>query len=196
MPLELANRLFRTQDDLIFNIEDDQRAKAVAGTTTAVASMGDYSWFFTVSPNVNEAATVFAEKEVYDVSVAVLYKRALHYDATAPDATSASVTWLSGGIGGGDVALTFPNLGDDAVFDDTDWLMLCRRPGDVSTADIEAIVWYRIINVDEPDMANPTTRTVSLEGPDWALNTSGVPRAATAVIVPNVLTVYNARIER
>lgn len=95
LPLTAADRIFRSTDDLVFNIPKDKaldplpvfhQARGLTGSRANVAaraSQGDYSWIVTVAPSIAEAQGYpgtpgnAATTRQYSVCVVVLYKRQL-----------------------------------------------------------------------------------------------------------------------
>lgn len=198
MSSALAERLFRAPDDLLFSIEEDQRAKAVPGTTQAIAAKGEYSYFFTVSPNVGDMGVSYQDKEMFSVSTVVCYQRNVAKDGPSPTATrfqqdreiQANVVW-PGGTYNGEVRLVFSSLDDADRVNESEWIALYR-------ADRRAVMWYRIIAIDDVDGTQPMSRYVTLGGPDWFSDPTQPapqpPMPATAIIVPSAISVSTAHL--
>jgi hypothetical protein len=123
--LSQAERLFRSTDDLIFGLPDNQpdgRPFASLGSAQQVRQYtGDYSWLITVAPLMNETTlsnTVTAgAPQMYTVSVVVFQKRTLELApeqladraGTPPTERTVYCDFISGvGLGGGDVRLGLP----------------------------------------------------------------------------------------
>ena len=127
-PAALINpNLFYWTDDLPFSAIKNSTQRPVLVPTrdpvtgvVSVSSQGDYSWFFTVVPAATEMSLPVAQRRLFNVSVAVCYKRNFQvYDATNPPSATitnaldgehvAAIAAVSGfpgmGVGGGTVVL-------------------------------------------------------------------------------------------
>lgn len=127
----LFERIFRGSDDLTFGFpenEPDARPFAALGSAKQVRQFtGEYSWFFTVCPMINEQTLQtdnHGGPQTYNVSVVVTRNRVLDvspYDlsgtppdernGTPPTERTVYCDFISGvGLGGGDVRLGLPIL--------------------------------------------------------------------------------------
>jgi prepilin-type N-terminal cleavage/methylation domain-containing protein len=137
-----ADRIFTWQDDLIFNVPEDQGLRALVqplkagiigsdgkfqGTPTPVdvrqAATGDYSWMFTITPDPSEVVQPTSGQRTYTVSTVVFHKRNLAPPADAiadreglpPTERMLYADFHSSlGMGGGEVRLRLPaHAGDN-----------------------------------------------------------------------------------
>lgn len=181
MSSALADRLFRSSDDLIFSREDDARPVAVPGATVAVASKGEYSWFATVTASVSGSAIPFAADNTVTVATAICYQRNIVDD----ESVIADVVWPAG-VFIGEFDLVFATQENAAVIDDATWIAVMRT-------DRLGVQWYRITRLEDVDSAVPLHRTVYLEGAEWPIDGTQLPpqplMPARAIIVPSVLSV-------
>jgi Tfp pilus assembly protein PilV len=181
-----AQQVFLCKDDLSFTIPDNARTRrnfydAGGGTTTdpsqAAGSMhdGHYSWLLTVSPAASEGSLQANSRRLYNVSVAVCYRR----DFAGEQALAVSEFVGNIGYGGGTIRVADPGF----EIKEGEWLLLCHAspaPGYPAVAK-----WYRVVSAG----GSPATQ-ITLQGPDW--DTS---QAATAVLIPTVLGVYSTVVE-
>ncbi|MGD0381920.1 MAG: hypothetical protein ABSA77_00265, partial [Thermoguttaceae bacterium] len=194
VPQTLINeQLFFWSDDLLFDAPKNSIARPTLVSTT---SKGDYSWFFTVMPAATEMTLPVAKRRLFNVSVAVCYKRnfQIYDDSTQnfypgnPTTTNtldgehvAKISAITGfpgmGIGGGTVQL------NSAVnVKENQWVMLYHV--DDTFPQRNRCYWYRVVGVGKD------ANMLSLNGPDWEANLS-----AALVVVPGVIGVYNTTIE-
>ncbi len=132
MPLPLADRIFRSSDDLQYNApdRDHDRPTALYANATAQQSQGSFSWFVMISPNSSEtdqSSTSLADPlndptanlamvsamsgaKHFNVSVVICQNRSLDIP-TALTANNPPGEWMvpaqvnGAGFGGGDVTL-------------------------------------------------------------------------------------------
>ena len=184
---DLARQLFFWSDDLPFDAPKNSSERPRMVTSGgAVLSEGGYSWFFSVTPAATEMSLTVGQRRLFNVSVAVCYKRNLQPGAvgTFDGEHVASIPALAGfpgmGIGGGTVIL------DRKVnVKENQWVMLYHVSA--STPQRNRCNWYRVVGVGMDVAGGPT---VSLNGPDWDPN-----MAATMVVVPGVIGVYTTTME-
>ncbi|MBX3415516.1 MAG: hypothetical protein KF708_22725 [Pirellulales bacterium] len=185
LPMSLAQteRLFRSSDDLVFGLPDNQpdgRPFASLGTAGQVRQYtGDYSWMVTIAPYLNEhtANLPAAERpQSYIVSTVVFQKRIVELApedignrvGTPPTERLVYCDFMSGiGLGGGDVRLRLPvgTLGnndpnqpknsDFPAVKPGQWIMLSAwlLPGNGVSGAV--FRWYRVVS------AGPLTSAVS-----------------------------------
>jgi hypothetical protein len=133
-PGVIAERWFTWGDDLVFPVPDDPLARpklnvdtfdddstnTTPKTTRDIRQVtGDYTWFFTVTPQIDRESFPtglfynYTHCKAYDVSVAVCYKRDFtpfgpleqRADPDRPSQRGLKAEFLGSGIGGGDVVL-------------------------------------------------------------------------------------------
>lgn len=187
-----ADRLFRCEDDKVFErpTDDTKRARAVLGDDNRMQSNGDYSWMATVVPVYQTTGT--ATPSTYKVSVVVFQKRSLLIpDQNKPNRAGAPPSeryvhadFISGGVGvgGGDVRLrlpdssattsTSPEESDFPRVRPGQWIMLVALKTDPSA--IPVVEWYRVVSAskradgqDGPELM--TTGTPSTQ-PEWFID--------------------------
>jgi Prokaryotic N-terminal methylation motif len=218
-PQTLINAdLFYWPDDLPFDVAKNSitRPKLVQTATGPVTtSTGDYSWFFTAMPEATEMTLPLAARRLFNVSVAVCYKR--NFQIYEPSnwypncpttktldgehvatisANTATATGFPGmGVGGGTVQL---DAGSNVNVKENQWVMLYHLHVDNSGNPmypgyplINRCNWYRVVGVGKTADASGNTITyINLNGPDWDPNLSAV-----MVVVPGVIGVYNSTME-
>jgi prepilin-type N-terminal cleavage/methylation domain-containing protein len=214
-PQQLINaQLFYWADDLPFNAPKNSAQRPVlvpardpVSGATSVVSQGDYSWFFSVLPAASDAQIDYrtspptvsplpvAQRRVFNVSVAVCYKRNFRvYDPSNlyPGNSTAVRTMdaeqaarIEAGAGG------FPGMGlgggtvqpnDTVNAKENEWVMLYHV--DDTYPARNRCNWYRVVGV------GTSTNTLSLDGSDWDSSLSAV-----LVVVPGVIGVYNTTME-
>jgi hypothetical protein len=206
-PQQLINgQLFFWSDDLPFDAPKNSIARPTLVKTSngvVTTSKGDYSWFFTVMPAATEMTLPVAQRRLFNVSVAVCYKRNFQiYDSThnfypgnptttntlegEHVATISAITGFPGmGIGGGTV-----QLDNQVNVKENQWVMMYHLHLDNKGNPISGYPqfnrcnWYRVVGVGKD------SNMLSLNGPDWDPNLS-----AALVVVPGVIGVYNTTIE-
>ena len=144
MGVGLADRIFRWQDDLLFDLptDDTLRPTATPDLLQRGQSEGNYSWMVTLTPVAGEDDAAASERTMYTCSVVVFYKRNLDMPVQAslahtldnddnlswklsdrgtqrPSERIVLADFLSPGVsqGGGDVRLRLP-LTNAATNDD------------------------------------------------------------------------------
>jgi hypothetical protein len=165
-----AEQIFRSQDDLVFVLPEDDTSKSRPAGTRPFALMdttgttqqynGETSWFLTVAPT---SAT-----NVYNVAVVVCYGRTIGQSDSEVSYTATFVNNIQYGSG----AISVPG---DVKVASGDWILLCSST---------QVTWYRVVYAGYDATNNKTM--FQLVGPDWAGG------AATAVIVDGVSNVYTA----
>src|SRR5690606_13647330 len=123
MSYQQAERIFRGNDDLVYDIPSEERfrpqgifSRDNSNNPVAQQFEGDFSWFVTVAPDLNalaSASDVTALKK-YTASVAVVYRRALVEEAYSPTQPTIGESMVyvdigPGGISGGRVRLRLPD---------------------------------------------------------------------------------------
>lgn len=160
----LAEHIFMSQDDLVFvkPPNSTERPQALVNATGSPEYVGDYSWLMTVTPS----ATGANQPQVFEVSVAVCYKRMF-----SPEQTLTAA--VSGGYGGVNLVLANP-----VPVKENDWILLCAA-GNTAR-------WYRVVSA-----SSPATHLTAV-GPDWntAANSS-----ADLVVIESVVGVYVTTVE-
>lgn len=152
---------------------------------------GDYSWMVTVvrEPEQTDGSGIFYERPA-TVSVVVFHQRPTD---PARSERVASLQFLGAGWGGGDVLVTLNSTLSDA--DDPlrpgRWVMVFAVP-DSTVPNRGYFRWYRIAAVDDA-IDNPQERFVTLDGPDWPLDTIG--DRAVVVLVGRVVGVYEEKMQ-
>ncbi len=196
----LASVSFFWPDDLTFVAPTGPgRPNGIVSTAGLFQFGGDYSWFFTVTPLPTEfwlrtvreanAPSCLTSPYHYLVSVVVCYKRNV-----AGGEKTATVTFLSGGVGGGDLKLTYPGT-PPITFNikENDWIALCGQVtvpnGNGGTHNVNLCQWYRVVAVGD-NSNTPNQQYVTVNGPDWLGGT------ATAVAIDqSIVGVYTEAIE-
>ncbi len=173
----------------------------------SVKSQGDYSWFLTAMPAATEMSLPVAQRRVFNVSVAVCYKRnfmfyiASNYPFNLPANITTSTldsehtAYISAGAAG------FPGMGvggGTVILDrkvnvkENEWVLLYHLhfdSGNNPLPQLNRMNWYRVVGVGM-DVAAPNGPTLSLNGPDWDYNLPAV-----LVVIPGVIGVYNTTME-
>ena len=178
-PQPVADQFFRWQDDLSFSPPGPQRPTRIvvsdpdnSGNPTP-QYVGDYSWFFTVTPSPGETSLRQTEQGypvyskslyTYTVSVVVCYKRNLTSsgEVTATAAPAGSGGWGSS-YAGGDVTLSGFSSGTPFAVKENDWIALC---GAVNPSGNVVCRWYRVVAVGDYNPAVGGSQYLSLNGPD------------------------------
>jgi hypothetical protein len=196
MSFALADRLFRWQDDVEFDMPDnaDERPRAKVDAAGQLECQNNYTWFLTVSPAPAEAPLGADERARYLVSAVVCYKRDLFIDQTdnvAVGEHTATATFIGLGYGGGNLeiqrnAWTTPPDPPERIRDNQ-WIMLCGGGH---------ALWYRILSVAEDPLTGLIRLT--LAGPDWTVDTNGDGNLddVQVIIVDGVVGVYTTTVER
>lgn len=187
MPFAQADRIFRLNDDLIFDLpaNGDDRPKATSGTLSPDFA-GDYSYFVTLShtpADINNAKNM----QRFLVSIVVCYKRdltlwagGLSQGETPPERlvladfmqpASPNTPFYDGGA-----LYLRTNQGKDWLLNikPNTYIMLVSNFVDSSVAGGHpSLTWYRIVSVD--DGAKPVQgqngffgRVITVAGADWA----------------------------
>jgi len=191
-----ADAVFRNGNDLLFNASTTKNAppeqqvmKDASSNPIKRASQGDYSWIATIYNEPSNLGTGSVANGLVGkvvVSVAVFYKRNPLLDTSvtptkAFNETEGDVTFMRGGIGGGEVLVKLP---PGKLAKPGQWVMLAgQRPNPTGpmtpTKWARYFRWYRVTSADVVDDVghNPTTgaidsafagtQGVSLTGPDW-----------------------------
>ena len=177
-----ASQLFAWPDDITFTKPEDmspppanagKRALGVINSATGqLATDGNYSWFFTVTPvatEVPEAISIanwyanspgscspwYACELHYTVSIVVCYRR----DFSTNGEITATAYFTGGGLSGGDVLLSTP-----LELKEGNWVALIGNfnvPLSGQPNNVAPICrWYRVVSVGDDNMH------VSLNGPD------------------------------
>ena len=184
--IALADEVCRAQDDMDFVVPDDATQLPTAtmfnnnngtpndktdDTSLKRYSAGDFSWLATFTRD--------GPGERYTMSVVVFYRR----DASVAEGAgnTTTVTFLSGGYGGGDVRLAAGNATEFAQ--PGQWVLLSGSKT-VGTETLRIFRWYRVVNAGEFRSGQP--REVTLNGPDWD---TGMTTQAT--IIPGVIAVFD-----
>lgn len=212
--LAQADRICVIQDDLVFELPDDQSLSPIQtflGNNTRYAE-GLYSWMATLVPMhatpdllpVPPVVNPTAGGDEYRLSIVVFHKRPLDNLTKQPDTTTERISvveFLSGGFGGGDVRLSLqsppyadPNEGLEIRRGE--WLMLGQEfsatflsnSGPINST-VREFKWYQVIAVDEAD--GEKIREFTLIGPDWHWR-PGVSVHAT--YVPGIVAVFEKTI--
>jgi hypothetical protein len=228
MPSAVAQAVFQLRDDLAVELpkENDHpgiQRWAVDNNGTKDdptddiplnrAFVGSYSWLATVVPTSanNNPAIPDAHQGLqpadprygsflYDVSVAVFYKR-----ETTPGFDTERI--LSAELGPGGDLVMFDGTGDidvvDAAVEDIRggrWILLA---GVHPNSGKFLLRWYRLLSIDDeteyvPSIADPTItydagRTAMVEGPEWPMTTDASGRRTAAglraILLPGVIGV-------
>ena len=183
MPSTAAERVFRWQDDLVFDIPEGglrprqmyftslTASTTAAGSGLVPQSEGNYSWMAMVAPLTNSSGV---PTYYYTVSVVVFFKR----DFTEP---SCSVTMLNSVTSSGGLLISDVQLSDTTLdVRENRWIMLMGN---------SIYQWYRVVSVG--DLGGLSYRNVSLAGPDWPSTTA----PTTAIVPPGVVGVYTETLE-
>lgn len=170
-----ADELFQSTDDLTVERPSDRSQPATLMMSQRRQFDGVYSWFATLVPSpAPSAAASSVGGPLYVLSIAVAYRRVLE----EPDRVF-TVTFLSGGVGGGSVnlATTAANIADLDLVKENSWLLF--------SAGGNGFRWYRVVSSQEADPATNSAE-VTVEGADWITPSTGVE----AVLVPGVVAIY------
>jgi hypothetical protein len=178
-------------DDDGNGVTDDVSEAGWPGSDDTAQITGDYSWIATMIPSESELLQPSETPTLYTVSVAVFYKRNLVMPdpATPSDVPSERTVYadfIGGGLGGGDVRLWSPagTPPDWLKIRPNQWLMLAGWQADPMAPSGFAFGgrnrpifrWYRLAGagaVEEEDGV-ATTRDVTLAGPDWRFDLTGI----------------------
>ncbi len=204
----VAETIFRLRDDLsVTQPKEDDRPSIQnwdLDTTSAIPTLlrrqykGDYSWLATVVPTSAESLAAFQPavptndygEQRYDVSVVVFRKR-----EETPSATSERLIQAEF-INEGEIAIYAANAAlVDAAVDEI-------RPGNwIAVAGVNQTTgdfmmkWYRILSKDQETTsgftlpfagANQQVRFLTLDGPDWPLDSYADLRA---ILLPGAISV-------
>ncbi len=207
IPYPLADRIFRSADDLTFHRPDNPEFKPTqvylrdgGGVPVRTASAGDFSWLLTVSPAFAEmygGAGILGNASttrMYTVSVAVFFQRDLNLAAPPAGDNPASerlvLADLAGaGLAGGDVYLRVENPPDTEkrlTIRPNDWLLLIGVLND--GVNFRVIQWYRAATVD--DGSDPDGRRITLAGPDFDAARFVDQDTTSPAALPNTTTVH------
>ncbi|NQU25199.1 MAG: prepilin-type N-terminal cleavage/methylation domain-containing protein [Candidatus Nealsonbacteria bacterium] len=176
---DVADRVFRWQDDLSLNLPKDTELRSWVNLDDNMdaISEGHYSWFMTVTPSAAEADLPWLQKSTFAVSVVVCHGRIFNVD----NEIVRSAQFLGLGLGGGTVRLGAAPVSDNVEpkkIRTNQWIMLC---------DATQCKWYRVVSAG----AIPgSDTTLSLVGPDWHGTAD-----AQAVIIQDVVGVYSTTVE-
>lgn len=194
MPFVMADKLFRIEDELLYERPDDNTLPAISLHTQVDTGSGNIAgrrqeegratWMATLVPRLDLAGNLISNQ--YVLSAAVFYNRTP--DMEVPN--NGDRPWnewtakvLSGdfhaqGTGGGEVTITTNDPAQDPTFNADQyldiargsWLMLARTIPTTATP-IQHWAWYRVSDVsDVRPFGNRWQRDVTLIGGDWPVD--------------------------
>jgi len=187
-----AERIFVLQDELVFNVPEEDLVPPVQdfGSGAVRSYEGSMSWMATLAPTLD---TTNEFRDSYRLSIVIFQGRDREMAMDGVTERLLAVDTSPGsGLSGGDVILrTKTDEPDDLLgIQDGQWLMLLgKRSG------LPLYRWYRVIHADgEPirdTSTNPNTfiLDVTLDGADWPV---GIP--TEALYMPNVVAVHERTI--
>ena len=227
-----ASQIFAWHDDLAFTNPEDLKLSGTAamgqssrplstgtnGTGAApIPNSGNYSWFFTVTPNASEVISPPSnDPRHYSVSVVVCYARDFSVNGSGATATPNDekeafvLAGLTTGTGVSapvsDVVLEVASGSPTLNVRENEWIALW---GQVQTADLRNpwfCYWYRVVAVGDTYPNTTTGNTdiyLTLSGPDWPANVmpqtpSGIKapvQAAAIAYEKSVVGVYTTSVE-
>ena len=191
----LANQICMGADDLKFGMPEDMTPPQPVGRPTMMLDAsykpvpnGDFSWFATVTPMLNNPTR-------FTVSIVVCSKRVLN--ATSERAVTVSQFYdqvTSGGSsvapGGGSILLSRPitdipgDTPSGIALKENDWVALCNKNG--------LCRWYRVASIGNYD-PTITNQYMTLVGPDWPNPAAGSDQLVA--LAQNVVGVYTTTVE-
>lgn len=169
---------------------------------------GNYTWMMTLTPAPSVAAATSSaaprDKQFYNVSVVVFYKRALaepdpNDDEPPERVATVRQALLGRGLGGGNLTLEYPRTHSAAWRPATsgDWLLLCGRDqpraADGTRIAPPLFAWYKVASTGDASSASGLQH-VSVAGADWPLQNPEAPQLQ-AVLLSNVLGVYTTTLQ-
>jgi hypothetical protein len=200
MPLQQAIDVFTVQDDLVFEVPEQEvlppqqtwLPRDPKFTTLKRYAEGRFTWLATIVPEFVTGITSVAtqpnfQNDLYRLSIVITYQRVPDVDVRREQV--ASVTFLGAdatrlvAYGGGDVELASANGTDPISTRAGDWIMLSQA---VANGQFD-FRWYRVVAADE-NIDQPK-RQMTLQGPDWP-----VRGRVWATLVPGAVAVYEKTI--
>jgi hypothetical protein len=201
----MADAVFQATDDLIITFPEDMKPAQPYGrplnmmttgptpnTPQALNHEGKYSWFATVTPEINNPTRFY-------VSIVVCFNRnrtqsgeravlvASFYD-------TASLNGANVALGGGSIQLTARQINDiprdspnnvaGISLKENEWVALVSAQG--------LCRWYRVAAVADP-LPTDTMQYLTLIGPDWVSPTPGSDKLVA--LGQSVIGVYSTTIE-
>lgn len=191
MPFIQADKVFRIEDELIYERPDDNSLPAQQLFTGGSRRQeeGRLTWMATLWPKVDArqlAASTTNPATIddkYVLSIVVFYNRTPDMEVPNNDdrpwnewtAKVLAADFHSGGVGGGEVTITTNDPAQDPAFNAEEyvdvrrgsWLLLGRTIPTASTP-IQYFQWYRVSDAgDTVPAGGRWQREVSLIGPDW-----------------------------
>ncbi len=210
---EQADEVFVFQDDLEFEPPENngdsptQTFLQAAGVNAKRYARGQFSWFLTLTPEVqlaSQAAGVYGDW--WTVSTVVCFQRnnlaalggnrgGVVYGNIANNNSPGGPTsgFYTAGDSGGDVRIAWGSTGP--LPKSGDWILLGRDFNGPTVRGVQKYEWYRIRFAGDGDLANPGLQDLSLVGADWPVppgNRSRLP-ATTVTWMPEVVSVYSKR---
>lgn len=193
----VAQQIFMARDDTVYDknpLDPDGPAisKWEFDGNNAVARRqfeGNFSWLATLTPAYFDPVPLgpWVWPTEYHLSIVIFYKRSLNNVTTEeglaverPLPVSQSPTDLAGfGLGGGELLLGGNEL--ESHVRPGNWVLVSGRYGDPNLG-LNVFRWYRVATVGafEPDNG---LRPVTLAGPDWVTDPTGVFCKPTHVTV-------------
>jgi Tfp pilus assembly protein PilV len=199
-------QIFLSQDDLVVTADEDDKTIPVTRLFNDAGgrSRGEYSWFVTLCPReltLEEPMDLSAPEDYYTLSLVVCHRRDVAVDASvgtpqgerllvvrSPSNPDAQPDPFLGGAGGR-VEVAASTAIDDGLQSGA-WMMLLRHQETGSAERTTIARWYRVIarerEATENFSNNTWSRTVVLDGPDWAFDPN---HPTQAVLVPSAVTV-------
>lgn len=204
MPLPHARAIFETQDDLLFEVSQNDNTSPAQmqfwgadSTQSAVVTWpnnlikkryaeGRYSWLATLVPERGS--------DQFILSTAVQYERILNLENGPGGLRAADERWASlpeGIVAGGARFEVDPK--DPAALDNLktgNWVLVVEQYLRPDNRPQKYARWYRVTQANHVE-GSPVGE-YSLDGPDWPRDqrTTGATRRVMAVIFKNVIDVY------
>ena len=191
MNAAMAEQIFVSHDDLLFNIPDDKAQRPVRVPLTGQQQFeGNYSWAVMVQYDPASLTLSLQDRTRMKVSIPVFYKRNFRAETTEQEKNgervATNVLFTGGGLSGGDVQMQIQHPEDAKRLRSNGWLMLAAGN---TTAGIIHAEWYRIVAAAQE---NGLVYRVTLAGPDWP---STYSNNVFAVLMEGVVNVFTETVE-
>lgn len=184
MSRAVADTIFTARDDLAFALPDRADAPAnllfddgLDGVPLRRQTLGAYSWLVTIGPRYDAAGNLVTGRDPrleHSVSVVVFHRRNPLFPTGSETELSERVVGaeiLTTGLAGGEVRLMAQDPRELNGMRQGEWITLFGTYP-AGTQQRWFFNWYRIVSMDlgfddSPADVAPSTRIVSLKGPQW-----------------------------
>jgi hypothetical protein len=194
-----AEAVFMPRDELIITPpttpEGAPSQQTDSGANSPRSFEGNFTWMAMLASAYNDSAAPYPEMQC-NLSIIVLYKRStsqLKSDGIPLERAVRVKSFDGAGVGGGEITIEKADTTHDNKYllvKPGEWLLLLSN-------DKKVAKWYKILNTDKYDPANPPTpndRHITLAGPDWPTNYQAAS-TMTAIIVEGAVGVYSKSIK-